>query len=549
MVKCDPSGLAILQYHFKIPTHSQDRLDMVELEWLHARSCKCVSRRHYVCNLTAVQRLGSNAVEYFGKASIYLLLRWIFSGRPRAALREAFSPDYNLPLVNIYTKATRAAICSSDPTLLLKAQCLVRRPGCPHPDTDFPSWVPIYHFVHDKARGSYNPLSKSDEIPTDAKAQEMRVDTNVPPGILRIVGVVLDTVSEVCEQLPSSYPNRGHVAPGPCYRVQCAKPRCVEYSEPVLRIMSQLWHTALAANPHVPSTELATIFRTTLLMRADRDETHLRGFGLDINYRSTFRDFVAQFWPVVSNAPAESEVFVQEEPAAVDDSDLDNEYSDDDDSEQPGQLPVGSSVASLEEHEDLTLDKFWGRILSEHVNRKFCVTSSGRMGSAAPRVQTGDRIYMLSGMTVPVVLRPVDGDWVLIGDAYLSGPASVRTSRCEQLDDHLAKYGQDEHTNMQETEERWFNFSFYRFITSTNNPGVVGEGRVVAAAQLEGLAVDAAAAGLGVGRAQQQAAAEALAPVGALGRLLSGLHRDGYRGGGREGEEAGEDGEELHGCC
>ncbi|KAK8087691.1 hypothetical protein PG997_002652 [Apiospora hydei] len=384
--------------------------------------------------------------------------------KSRVALRKAFSPDYSLPLVSIYTKATRAAICASDPALLLRAQCLVQRPGCQHPDTQFPSWVPRYHFVQDKAQGSYKPLSKLAKIPTDSKKQEMRLDTNVPPEILRIAGVVLDTVYEVCaEQLPPSYPNRGHIVSGPCYHVQCAKSRCVEYRERVMRIISQLWHAALAANPHVPSTELATMLRTTLLMRADCDATHLRGFDLDMNHRSAFRDFVAQFWPVgVNNAPTESEVFVQEEPADVDDSDLDNEYSDDeDDFEQPSQLPMRPRVASLEEeHEDSALDKFWDRILLDHVNRKFCVTSSGRMGSAAPQAQTGDRICLLSGMTVPVVLRRVDGgeSWVLIGDAYLSGPVNnVRTSRCEHPGNHLAKFGQDQHTDMEDTEERWFN--------------------------------------------------------------------------------------------
>ncbi|KAK7923708.1 hypothetical protein PG985_007779 [Apiospora marii] len=79
--------------------------------------------------------------------------------------------------------------------------------------------------------------------------------------------------------------------------------------------------------------------------------------------------------------------------------------------------------------------------------------------------------------------------------------------------------------------------------------GPVGVGALEAVGP--GLAVDAAAAGLGVGGTQQQAAAEAFAPVGALGRRrrLSGCYLGRGRldrGGGRDSEEAGEDGEELH---
>ena len=357
--------------------------------------------------------------------ALYGLLETKGPNKAKVALCEAFSPAYRLPLVEIYTNATRAAIISSSElNLLLQAQCLVQRSGCPHPDTDFPSWVPRYHFVHHPARGSYRPVSGRAASSKDSQAPACRVDTETLHSILRIAGVVMDTISGVCEQLLPPSSTNNHITSGYCCGFRCQNQPCIEYRTTILRMMAQQWDVATAANPHVPSPELATIFRKTLLM--ELDEGYGIGYESESDYRPTFRHFVDRFWPTASNAPTESDD-VGEGTADPDDCDLDNEYSDDDELEPVGQLPASPSDTSHTGYESVSLETFWDHIIERHFNRRLFVTSNGRMGSAAPRAQTGDKICLLSGLRVPVVLRQVDGDWVFIGDAYLSGPVNVRT--------------------------------------------------------------------------------------------------------------------------
>lgn len=313
---------------------------------------KIQDRLHPLFVLASNPRLG--ATEPRDRVfALYGLLRDDLLGETQVELRKAFSPYYSLPLEKIYTNATKAAMCSpAGLYLLLKAQCLVNRPGWAHSDTGFPSWVPKYHFVQDEARGSYKPLLHL--IERHSKRDAMKVDTDTPPNILRIAGVVVDTISEVCEQLPPPASDR---SPAPCFGVRCARPRCAEYRGTVLRITGQLWHAALAANPHVPQTELAGSLRSTLQMRASHPDKHPLCDCND-DYRYAFRCLVTNFWPTEGNVPTE-EVVVEQGPANFDDADLDDEYASDDDLAPPGPLPAFSRVDSHEEGGDKSLDLFW----------------------------------------------------------------------------------------------------------------------------------------------------------------------------------------------
>ncbi|KAK7909001.1 Heterokaryon incompatibility protein 6- OR allele [Apiospora marii] len=377
--------------------------------------------------------------------ALYGLLKEDLLDETQVALRKSFSPDYSLPLVEIDTNATKAAMCSAAGLyLLLQAQCLVPRHGWDHSDTGFPSWVPRYHFVQDAARGSYKPLSSL--IERYSKHDVMKVDTDTPQNILRIAGVVVDTVSGVCEQLPPPISDRSPITSRPCF------------GGTVLRIISQLWDAALAANPHVHRTELAGSLRTTLQMRAEHPNKQPIARDCNDDYRYAFQSLVAKFWPTEGNVPTESGVLLEDEPADFDDADLDNEYASDEDLEPPGQSPAFPRLASQDEGEDRSLDLFWDRIRTRHVNRRFFVTSGGRMGSAAPRSQAGDKICILSGLTVPIVLRQVDGsDWVLIGDAYLSGLVKTQTYSYDHLLGRLGNPDQDKDVDNAGAREQWFN--------------------------------------------------------------------------------------------
>ncbi|KAM0424974.1 hypothetical protein ACHAPT_009775 [Fusarium lateritium] len=55
------------------------------------------------------------------------------------------------------------------------------------------------------------------------------------------------------------------------------------------------------------------------------------------------------------------------------------------------------------------------------MGRRFFITRKGRLGLGSPEIQLGDKIVILKGCCMPLVLR-ADGEcWVLVGEAYVSG--------------------------------------------------------------------------------------------------------------------------------
>lgn len=55
------------------------------------------------------------------------------------------------------------------------------------------------------------------------------------------------------------------------------------------------------------------------------------------------------------------------------------------------------------------------------MGRRFFITRKGRLGLAPPVIQLKDRIVILKGCCVPLILRAVGDSSVLIGEAYVSG--------------------------------------------------------------------------------------------------------------------------------
>jgi hypothetical protein len=60
-------------------------------------------------------------------------------------------------------------------------------------------------------------------------------------------------------------------------------------------------------------------------------------------------------------------------------------------------------------------------LASTIVDRRFFVSSSGRPGLAPDATDVGDMICILFGCRVPVILRPIDDHFVILGAAYVDG--------------------------------------------------------------------------------------------------------------------------------
>ena len=53
---------------------------------------------------------------------------------------------------------------------------------------------------------------------------------------------------------------------------------------------------------------------------------------------------------------------------------------------------------------------------------RFMITSKGYVGWAHPRAEKGDKVCILKGCSVPILLRSrPEGCYVVVGDAYVHG--------------------------------------------------------------------------------------------------------------------------------
>lgn len=55
------------------------------------------------------------------------------------------------------------------------------------------------------------------------------------------------------------------------------------------------------------------------------------------------------------------------------------------------------------------------------VRKRFLVTKQGRVGAGPLETQTGDKVIVLKGCHVPLIIRAGQDHWVVIGEAYVSG--------------------------------------------------------------------------------------------------------------------------------
>lgn len=88
--------------------------------------------------------------------------------------------------------------------------------------------------------------------------------------------------------------------------------------------------------------------------------------------------------------------------------------------EYPDEMPLPFH----ERHEaesGVALRRFIGAMQKAWSYRKFVITERGCMGFAQPGTRVGDGVCILHGCSVPLIVRPDEGEYVIVGDCYLRG--------------------------------------------------------------------------------------------------------------------------------
>jgi hypothetical protein len=95
-------------------------------------------------------------------------------------------------------------------------------------------------------------------------------------------------------------------------------------------------------------------------------------------------------------------------------------------------IPVGPNInnlVALAKYSRLRLSNGRGDILldscveylTRHANYAFFILNSGYMGVAFHIIQEDDRIFLLKGLHIPVVLRPRGDEWLFVAPCYVHG--------------------------------------------------------------------------------------------------------------------------------
>lgn len=70
---------------------------------------------------------------------------------------------------------------------------------------------------------------------------------------------------------------------------------------------------------------------------------------------------------------------------------------------------------------NVNLRQFVAALQHKTRNRQFFVTSRGYMGLGPPRVEVGDVVCVFPGLSVPVIMRKMDGHYKHQGQCYVHG--------------------------------------------------------------------------------------------------------------------------------
>lgn len=64
---------------------------------------------------------------------------------------------------------------------------------------------------------------------------------------------------------------------------------------------------------------------------------------------------------------------------------------------------------------------FFGAVTRAVMGRRFFITRNKRMGLGVPEIQLNDRVVVLKGCSVPLIMRAVGDHMVIVGESYVSG--------------------------------------------------------------------------------------------------------------------------------
>lgn len=294
---------------------------------------------------------------------------------------------YEEPLLEVYAKATKAAVTETKSLGILKHAHSLRPLDPRHSDIgEFPSWA-----LRLDRRGHYhiNPISyrtfrfnASDNLP-------LSLWPNDSPRVLRVEGLLVDTIHAVSQQMQ--------------WKVYGERFSDTLSAAAVLQD-TYSWTRSLL--PQFPSATLARRFSVTVAAGQD----HLGKKIADDKQRG---DRLFEGFMNAAHASEEGNVGTQE---IRDDVSIS--------SRSMRSVDVKDFESDLEADNPDATYALASMMRSGH-HRTVFVTTRGYMGLGTDNVKPGDAVCILFGGSVPFVLRPEAHFWRFVGDSFVEDVMEV----------------------------------------------------------------------------------------------------------------------------
>ena len=273
--------------------------------------------------------------------------------------------DYNRSFREVYVEATKNVIIErQDLIFMTTANSLDPPPGVPESPLDWPSWVPRMDFEFIRAGNSFRPTRLGPKNKADA-GLGLRLDENAVPETLRVQGLIVDTVAQVSK--PFSEKLFGH-------------------SKALTQELALVWNLTVAAlGDEVSHSDASKLLADTLTTGPISEYETSAG---KISRHDQFNALLRLL----------------------------------------GLFPETVGHSSDRESDSEASQAYIYDVWLHSINRRFFITTGGALGMGPRGTLVGDKVCVIFGSKVPLVLRQSGLGWRFVGDTYLHGTMEVRTS-------------------------------------------------------------------------------------------------------------------------
>jgi len=355
--------------------------------WHYLRQENTVSHLHVLLRLTSSFRSTDP------RDKVFALLGLSSASRDPENWPEEVAPDYTRTMFEVYAGATKYCIRQTGSLSILSQFVHNKLAGATSPYIYLPSWVPRWDLADSTRRiNAFSLHQDPDETrilkekPHEASMDTgVEMDQNTPLGVLRLLGMQVDTVN-VCLPTVMLDDTKFHAGVPERYR---------DYLSDLL---PRLYRMCEKHVKHVTYSFDFTFFRVTTA-------------GL-----------APWYWDLRLSAPSdaqrdfESIVNPPQEGSAKGQTPLSNT---EDWSPKHSTESCPPSPSSLTVHRP---NSSYIASLQRLMNRRLFITSSERLGLGPAGMMSGDTVAILFGGNVPYILRPSeDNRWQFVGECYLDG--------------------------------------------------------------------------------------------------------------------------------